>query len=272
MAKMGASAFKVVMAVARKTVGWNKTEDALSLSQLEEITGLSRKTLISAIKESVANSWLVQKPVLNTFSYRLGDEFFCSPSSVDIENCSTISEEKNSGENSIHGVKSNQKMVEQFHTQKTTKETITKDNSEEVVKSEFPDRSLRTEDGQFNKKIISQSRNSYANVERTIDRLLGENGSSLWQAVKAKYVILRWIAESKSTVDALLYALAYALEKGKNPGIVFNMIKSAPFRYLPAWSDSIDLETGKPEWKRFIWNAFGDEPDPKFVDQSPFVF
>jgi len=48
--KLPPTSFSVLMAIARKTFGWHKEKDSISLSQLEGITGLSRPTIIGAIK------------------------------------------------------------------------------------------------------------------------------------------------------------------------------------------------------------------------------
>lgn len=43
MAKMGESELKVTLAIIRKTLGYHKTKDAISLTQLQKLTGLSRQ-------------------------------------------------------------------------------------------------------------------------------------------------------------------------------------------------------------------------------------
>ena len=51
MAKLNPSAVKVFLAIARKTIGWHKETDAISLSQMQEMTGISRPGLLKALKE-----------------------------------------------------------------------------------------------------------------------------------------------------------------------------------------------------------------------------
>ena len=48
MAKLNPSAVKVFLAITRKTTGWHKETDAISLS---EMTGISRPGLLKALKE-----------------------------------------------------------------------------------------------------------------------------------------------------------------------------------------------------------------------------
>ena len=62
--------FKVLMAIARKTYGWNKKKDSISLTQLEKMTGLSRKG-ISRIIDSLIENNLIIKVKSKTF---LGDD------------------------------------------------------------------------------------------------------------------------------------------------------------------------------------------------------
>ena len=49
MPKVSPAAFKVLMAISRKTFGWRKTGDHISLKQLVEMTGLSEQGVVNAI-------------------------------------------------------------------------------------------------------------------------------------------------------------------------------------------------------------------------------
>jgi phage replication O-like protein O len=53
--------WQIVWAVWRKTWGWQKKEDAISLTKLQELTGLSRPAIVLAIKRLVAKKVLVVK-------------------------------------------------------------------------------------------------------------------------------------------------------------------------------------------------------------------
>ncbi|OTG64363.1 replication protein [Acinetobacter sp. ANC 4470] len=69
------AACKIYLVVCRKTRGWNKEMDSISLSQLEAITGKSRPTVIKAKNELINVGLLVEMPSTiygNTF--KLGDE------------------------------------------------------------------------------------------------------------------------------------------------------------------------------------------------------
>jgi len=60
MPRLTPSEFKVLMAIARKTYGWRKEIDAISVKQLELITGLSRRSVFDAVKE-LTNTGLISK-------------------------------------------------------------------------------------------------------------------------------------------------------------------------------------------------------------------
>lgn len=48
---LSAPAVKIILLVARKTIGWNRTRDAISLSQFEAGTGITRPTIVKALAE-----------------------------------------------------------------------------------------------------------------------------------------------------------------------------------------------------------------------------
>ena len=69
------AACKIYLVVCRKTRGWNKEMDSISLSQLEAITGKSRPTVIKAKNELINVGLLVEMPsTIYGNTYKLGDE------------------------------------------------------------------------------------------------------------------------------------------------------------------------------------------------------
>ena len=52
-AKLSDSAFKLYVVLIRKTKGWDKERDAISISQFEKVTGKSRPTVVKAIDELI---------------------------------------------------------------------------------------------------------------------------------------------------------------------------------------------------------------------------
>jgi phage replication O-like protein O len=52
------SAAQVLLAIIRKTYGWNKKEDGIPLTQIMNITGLSRRSVIYALQELEAKAMI----------------------------------------------------------------------------------------------------------------------------------------------------------------------------------------------------------------------
>ena len=63
--------FILLMIVARKTNGWNKENDVISVSQFEAATGMTRPTIISCLKEALAKGYLKRKKAGMSFMYWL---------------------------------------------------------------------------------------------------------------------------------------------------------------------------------------------------------
>lgn len=62
---------KVTLAIARKTFGWHKERDKLSLSQLMELTGLSRQGVLNGIEAGIARGTINREPAGQSFYYKL---------------------------------------------------------------------------------------------------------------------------------------------------------------------------------------------------------
>lgn len=58
------SEYQVIFLVLRKTWGWHKTEDIISLTQFELGTGLTRPTITKTIKNLVSMNILVKRSLL----------------------------------------------------------------------------------------------------------------------------------------------------------------------------------------------------------------
>lgn len=72
MAEMTPAEFKVLVAICRKTFGWQKERDVISLSQLEELTGLSRTAVQAGIMAAIKRGVLERtKAGTQAFSYHL---------------------------------------------------------------------------------------------------------------------------------------------------------------------------------------------------------
>lgn len=60
MSQLTPGEFKVLMAIARKTYGWHKTRDSISLRQIEDLTGLARKSISQMIEALVARDLIIK--------------------------------------------------------------------------------------------------------------------------------------------------------------------------------------------------------------------
>lgn len=75
LAKISDASSKIYLVICRKTRGWNKEMDSISLTQFEEITGKSRPTVIKCLRELIKFGLVVE--LTSTFhgnTYKLGDE------------------------------------------------------------------------------------------------------------------------------------------------------------------------------------------------------
>ena len=66
--------WKILCVAIRKTVGWHKKEDVISLSQFQKASGMSRPTVIKATEEAVNHGFLIRTKKGNSFSYQLNTE------------------------------------------------------------------------------------------------------------------------------------------------------------------------------------------------------
>lgn len=265
MREVSGSAFKVICAIARKTIGWHKTEDIVSLSQLQEATSLSRKTVLAAIQEAIAGGWITQRAAGNSFAYGLSGLL----ASVKNGASRCAAQKSASVKNTPKSVeKVDRFVVEKLHTQKNN--INTKNNSVVLLKNQECPQDTRKQEELCSKQKSSEE-GAATEVEEVIEKNLGQEGLSLWRKVYAKNLIVQWILCGRLSANVVLYAVAFGLAKGKNPAIVFNMIKAAPSEAIPPWSDAIELDTGLPLWKRFIWSAF-NQSEPSMAEEAFVIY
>lgn len=114
LAKLTCAELKCYLFVVRKTKGWNKESDSISVSQFMEVTGLSNRSVITAC-ESLVEMGLLERSggerKLNTYSVKAFD----------------ISQT---------GEKSSSDLVKKVHTQNNNKNTIQNNNKKNTKKSE----------------------------------------------------------------------------------------------------------------------------------------
>ena len=118
LAKLTCAELKCYLFVVRKTKGWNKESDSISVSQFMEVTGLSNRSVITAC-ESLVEMGLLERSggerKLNTYSVK----------AFDFSETGEKSSSDKTGENfSETGEKSSSDLVKKVHTQNNNKNTI----------------------------------------------------------------------------------------------------------------------------------------------------
>lgn len=71
MPQMNNQELRVTLAIIRKTKGWHKQEDELSISQLMELTGLSRQGVVNGTRRALERGTVYRKPAGRSFVYGL---------------------------------------------------------------------------------------------------------------------------------------------------------------------------------------------------------
>lgn len=130
LAKLTCAELKCYLFVVRKTKGWNKESDSISVSQFMEVTGLSNRSVITAC-ESLVEMGLLERSggerKLNTYSVK----------AFEIPQTGEKSSSDTTGENfSQTGEKSSSDLVKKVHTQNNNKNTIQNINKKNTKKSE----------------------------------------------------------------------------------------------------------------------------------------
>ena len=129
LAKLTCAELKCYLFVVRKTKGWNKESDSISVSQFMEVTGLSNRSVITAC-ESLVEMGLLERSggerKLNTYSVK----------AFEMSQTGEKSSSDKTGENfSQTGEKSSSDLVKKVHTQNNNKNTIQNNNKKNTKKS-----------------------------------------------------------------------------------------------------------------------------------------
>ena len=129
LADLTGAELKCYLLVVRKTKGWNKEIDSISIGQFMEVTGLSNRSVITACDSLVEKGLLVRsggERRLNTYSVK----------SFNISQTGEKSSSVKSGEKiSQTGEKSSSDLVKKVHTQNNNKNTIQNNNKKNTKKS-----------------------------------------------------------------------------------------------------------------------------------------
>ncbi len=99
MPVIGPSAFKILSIIIRKSRGYQKNGDMISLSQFEEQAGLSRNTVLDSITELVDKKIIEKKRKQNSFWYSINESYLEALSKTDSSNS-----KKQSSDSALSGV------------------------------------------------------------------------------------------------------------------------------------------------------------------------
>jgi len=174
MSQVSGSATKIYLAVCRKTIGWHKVTDYISISQLMEVTGLSNRAVIKALTELETIGLLVKERSRFMNKYTLSLEDSDEKSKTE---CRKVTD----------GVtKSHRQSDEKSHTKETnTKETQT-NKQENKLENVVDEKSMKEEE---NKEVVKEeSFLPTTDIERVIEELelIGiQNNSTVRQGLSA---------------------------------------------------------------------------------------
>ena len=139
LADLTGAELKCYLLVVRKTKGWNKEIDSISIGQFMEVTGLSNRSVITACDSLVEKGLLVRsggERRLNTYSVKS----FNIPQTGEKSSSDETGEKTSpTGENfSQAGEKSSSDLVKKVHTQNNNKNTIQNNNTSSSGKISQP--------------------------------------------------------------------------------------------------------------------------------------
>ena len=145
LADLTGAELKCYLLVVRKTKGWNKEIDSISIGQFMEVTGLSNRSVITACDSLVEKGLLVRsggERRLNTYSVRsfnisqTGEKSSSDKTGEKSSSDKTGEKSSSTGENfSQTGEKSSSDLVKKVHTQNNNKNNIQNTNKKNTKKS-----------------------------------------------------------------------------------------------------------------------------------------
>ena len=123
MGELTHAQFKVLIAICRKTIGWHKHSDYISISQIVELANVSNKTVVSALRQLEEMGYITTKKskrttTLITINYQ-------DSASVTSTSPSVMSTQGSVTSTPVASVMST-------HTKETLKETIYKDSKSSI--------------------------------------------------------------------------------------------------------------------------------------------
>ena len=212
MPDMSKATFCVAMAIARKTTGYHKEWDTISISQFMAITGMARPTVVSAI-EAGAGRWFERRKKGHSFEYRTVQKLNQNGKEIEL-----LADGNSSEIEPLTVQKLNQNGKEIEHT----KEENIKKTTTTVAAAVSDDKSLRDTNPQFAKACTI--------YEQNIGMLTPMLAEELADVVE-RYGIERFDAAMRLAVSANVRKLKYivgCLKKWESGEIEYHVNGTGP--------------------------------------------
>lgn len=199
---LGFAELKVLMAIVRKTFGWHKAVDQISLSQLEKLTGLAPKNIRKAAK-SLSDRGIIIKKVIG----EKGKQDTYYQLVIDIDS-----------NNSDQDRKVPTPPYTKYHTKETLPKEIKKDKSPSIP--DLPNPTPKTEE----KNDIASAKGERLNLpdkekgespEEQLKRVLTEEFQNLPEIIQIE--ALRVFKEARQTSNLKIQAFKKRGGEIKNP-------------------------------------------------------
>jgi phage replication O-like protein O len=165
MPSMSAAEWMVTTVILRQTIGWNKDRDAISLTQFEQKTGLSRHTIIDAIRKLAKRGWIrvYEQGIRSVYEPSFEAGAISAPMDTSAETAPALVQK-------LHqtSAESAPEVVQKLHTQKTRKTKTKTDKDTKVhdaLRARVPDESTN-HSGDANKKVSKASRATLSTEEQ----------------------------------------------------------------------------------------------------------
>lgn len=127
MPGMNGSELRVVLFIVRKTYGFGKVQDRISLSQFQQGTGMNRSQAVETIKDLVAKNIVIKDGGIYKLNKNYEEWLVCKRIPPSMQTDTSMQK------HTTASMQKHTKTSMQKHTHKRKKETITKETSKTVV-------------------------------------------------------------------------------------------------------------------------------------------
>jgi phage replication O-like protein O len=213
MPLMKEAELRVVLAICRQTFGWHRKSDRISLSQLKEMTGLSRPAIVRAIAQGEERGLIKRREV------KKGDPQKGHYYSLVVNESNHSEEEERLTKATTSGKRkqppATRRVVTLSNTQKKEKESIKENGGVDVPHNEPPP-APRPTAAAFTESVTTDGAESVilAALERLNQGIRGNGGGKVITGTQA---IARRLAARGETVESMRTAWAACKSNADNP-------------------------------------------------------